>query len=80
MALYLRPERLEDALDALGSQELTVLAGGTDFYPARVGRPLDEDVLDITALAELGDSRLRVLDPGVQVDVGAELRLAPHPR
>ncbi len=53
MALYLRPERLEDALAALGSQGLTVLAGGTDFYPARVGRPLDEDVLDVTALAEL---------------------------
>ena len=53
MALYLRPERLEDALEALGSQGLTVLAGGTDFYPARVGQALDEDVLDITALAEL---------------------------
>ena len=25
----------------------TVLAGGTDFYPARVGRAVDEDVLDI---------------------------------
>jgi hypothetical protein len=53
MALYLRPERLEEALDALGSPGLTVLAGGTDFYPARVGQALDEDVLDITALAEL---------------------------
>ncbi len=59
MALYLRPERLEDALDALDSQGLTVLAGGTDFYPARVGQPLDEDVLDITALAELQDIRDR---------------------
>jgi CO/xanthine dehydrogenase FAD-binding subunit len=53
MALYLRPERLEEALEALGSPGLTVLAGGTDFYPARVGQALDEDVLDITALAEL---------------------------
>jgi len=59
MALYLRPERLEDALDALSSRGLTVLAGGTDFYPARVGRPLDEDVLDITALAELRGIRDR---------------------
>ena len=25
----------------------TVLAGGTDFYPSRVGRTIDEDVLDI---------------------------------
>ena len=32
---------------------VTVLAGGTDFYPARVGRVIDEDVLDITAIAAL---------------------------
>ena len=54
MAWYLRPERLEDALDALGSRALTVLAGGTGFYPARVGQPLDDDVLDITSVAGLG--------------------------
>ena len=67
MALYLRPERLEDALDALGSRGLTVLAGGTDFYPARVGKPLDEDVLDITALAELQGIR----DQGDRWTLGA---------
>ena len=47
---YLRPTALDDALAALSSRRLTVLAGGTDFYPARVGAPLDDDVLDITAL------------------------------
>ena len=30
-----------------------VLAGGTDFYPARVGRAIDEDVLDIGGIAAL---------------------------
>jgi CO/xanthine dehydrogenase FAD-binding subunit len=30
-----------------------VLAGGTDFYPARVGRAIDEDVLDIGGIAVL---------------------------
>ena len=50
---YLRPTALDDALAALGSRPLTVLAGGTDFYPARVGAPLDEDVLDISALPSL---------------------------
>lgn len=54
MAEYLRPTTLDDALSALGAGPLTVLAGGTDHYPARVGRPLDEDVLDITAIAGLG--------------------------
>jgi CO/xanthine dehydrogenase FAD-binding subunit len=30
-----------------------VLAGGTDFYPARVGRAIDDDVLDITGIETL---------------------------
>jgi CO/xanthine dehydrogenase FAD-binding subunit len=46
MGVYLRPRRLEEALSALARPH-TVLAGGTDFYPARVGRAVDEDVLDI---------------------------------
>lgn len=46
MGVYLRPRRLEEALSALARPH-TVLAGGTDFYPARVGRTVDEDVLDI---------------------------------
>lgn len=51
--LYVRATRLEEALGALAGGELAVLAGGTDFYPARVGRPLREDVLDISGLAAL---------------------------
>ena len=50
MGVYLRPRRLEEALSALArpsARPHTVLAGGTDFYPARVGRAIDEDVLDI---------------------------------
>ena len=53
MAAYLRPTSIDAALQALAGRKLTVLAGGTDFYPARVGRPLDDDVLDITAIAGL---------------------------
>ena len=67
MACYLRPERLEDALDALGVRALTVLAGGTDFYPARVGQPLDDDVLDITSVAGLRD----IADEGDRWTIGA---------
>jgi CO/xanthine dehydrogenase FAD-binding subunit len=52
MAEYLRPHRLEEALGAL-QRPLTVLAGGTDFFPARVGRTIDEDVLDLSAIADL---------------------------
>ena len=53
MGSYLRPSVLDDALRARAAGPCAVLAGGTDFYPARVGRTLDEDVLDITALADL---------------------------
>jgi CO/xanthine dehydrogenase FAD-binding subunit len=52
MGAYLRPSRLEDALTALARPHV-VLAGGTDFYPARVGRAIDEDVLDIGGIAVL---------------------------
>jgi CO/xanthine dehydrogenase FAD-binding subunit len=47
---------LDEAL-ALRARGAQIIAGGTDFYPARVGRPLyDRDVscvLDLTALADL---------------------------
>ncbi|HZQ01524.1 MAG TPA: xanthine dehydrogenase family protein subunit M [Reyranella sp.] len=52
MGTYLRPDRLEEALAAL-ARPMTVLAGGTDFYPARVGRAINEDVLDISNIASL---------------------------
>ncbi len=61
-ARYLRPARLDDALAALGSHPWAVLAGGTDFYPARVGKPVDVDVLDITRIADLR---------GIEVTAGA---------
>ena len=53
MPSYLRPVMLEEALDALAAGTPTIVAGGTDFYPARVGRPLDEDVLDVTCIPGL---------------------------
>lgn len=35
------------------TKPFTVLAGGTDFYPARVGQTVTEDVLDIAGIADL---------------------------
>ena len=52
MADYLRPTSLDEALQAL-ARPWTVLAGGTDFYPARVGRAIDENVLDIGGIDAL---------------------------
>lgn len=67
MPTYLRPGTIDDALAALAAQRLAVLAGGTDFYPARVGRPLEDDVLDITALGDLRGIR----DEGEAWRIGA---------
>lgn len=53
MGTYLRPLELKEALAAMAAQPLTVLAGGTDFYPARVGQPIREDVLDVTRIVSL---------------------------
>jgi CO/xanthine dehydrogenase FAD-binding subunit len=52
MGAYLRPRRLEEALAAL-SRLHAVLAGGTDFYPARVGQSVVDDVLDLSGIDSL---------------------------
>src|SRR5215470_3061389 len=57
---YLRPTELKEALAALAAGPRIILAGGTDYYPARVGQPLDDDLLDITALPDLR----RIADEG----------------
>lgn len=53
MADYQRPERLDEAL-RLAGEGWTILAGGTDHFPARVDRQPDERILDITGIPELG--------------------------
>ena len=58
MGAYLQPVDLDDALGALaaggpGGAPWVVVAGATDHYPARVGRPPVEDVLDVTAIGGL---------------------------
>ena len=53
MGSYLRPRTIEEALAELAAGPRILLAGGTDYYPARVGQPLDDDILDITAIPDL---------------------------
>ncbi len=53
MASYHRPRELGEALAVLREGAITVIAGGTDYFPARVERPANEDLLDITAIAAL---------------------------
>lgn len=55
MPAYLRPTRPDEALQHLASGGFTILAGGTDYYAARVGRPLNDAILDITAIRGFRD-------------------------
>jgi len=56
-----RPQSIAEAARLLASGSWAVLAGGTDLYPAHVGRRIDAPLLDITAIAGLrgirGDDR-----------------------
>jgi CO/xanthine dehydrogenase FAD-binding subunit len=50
---YLRPRTLADAVAAASVDGTTVLAGGTDLYPAHVGRPFPARILDVSAVVEM---------------------------
>jgi CO/xanthine dehydrogenase FAD-binding subunit len=67
MPTYIRQTGLEEALAGLARGKLIVLAGGTDYYPARVGKPIDDDILDISAIADLRGIR----DEGSHWRIGA---------
>jgi CO/xanthine dehydrogenase FAD-binding subunit len=51
--LYERPATVEAALSLLAKDRWTVLAGGTDFYPALRDRAVTGPVLDISAIKGL---------------------------
>jgi CO/xanthine dehydrogenase FAD-binding subunit len=64
---YLRPTNLSEALAALTRGRLIVLAGGTDYYPSKVGEPLSDSILDISTIASLRGIR----DDGNHWRIGA---------
>ena len=49
---YARPVQLIDALSLL-SQGYVAIAGGTDYYPARVAQPISDALLDLSAIREM---------------------------
>ena len=68
---YLRPRTIDGALRAIADGH-TVLAGGTDVYPALVGRPAPAGVVDITAIDELrGIDQIRAADSSRWLRIGA---------
>ena len=50
---YALPTTIEEALALRAAGPNVVLAGGTDVYPASVGTPLHENVIDISRVADL---------------------------
>lgn len=70
MGSYLRPQSIQQALAELAAGPRILVAGGTDYYPARVGQPLDDDVLDITAIPGLSG----IADEGGHWRIGALAR------
>ena len=55
--MYFRPSSLQDALNVLADTRATILAGGTDVFPALGDRPLSGPVLDISAIEEIKNVR-----------------------
>ncbi len=51
--MFLRPTTLEEAVHALAESRGAILSGGTDFFPALVGRPMTSPVIDISGVAEI---------------------------
>jgi CO/xanthine dehydrogenase FAD-binding subunit len=52
-AAYFAPLDLDEALAVMGAHPTVVVAGGTDFFPARGRQPIVENILDITRLKPL---------------------------
>jgi len=53
MGEYVRPSELNELFAVLPQKDWKILAGGTDFYPAKVGQSLNDDILDITNIPVL---------------------------
>ena len=51
--MYFRPNSLQEALNVLADTRVTILAGGTDVFPALGERLLSGPVLDLSALEEI---------------------------
>lgn len=78
---YAKPRSLDHALEVLSHGGVTVIAGGTDVYPALVGRDVPRQVLDISAVTELGE--VTTTSDGVRLGAGvtwAEVAAANLPR
>lgn len=68
---YFRPVELAQALTLAGQSPLRLLAGGTDFYPSKGERPVQEDILDVSAIPGMTEIRLQSGPQGEVLRLGA---------
>ena len=50
---YVRARSLSEAVAAMAGQGTHILCGGTDVYPALVGKPMPARLVDVSAVAEM---------------------------
>ena len=62
MTRFERPRSMAEAASLLAAGDWALLAGGTDLYPAHVGRPLTRPLLDLSRVDGLRG--IRVSDAG----------------
>src|SRR5262249_19554030 len=68
--MYFQARTIAEALQILASGESAILSGGTDFYPALVGRPQPPRILDISAIPGLRG----IETAGTGIRIGAATR------
>lgn len=73
---YVTPKTLNDALEALGTGDISVVAGGTDWFPLLGDKPVKGSLLDVTGIAgfrgiEKGDQGWRIGAATTWADISA---------
>ena len=67
-AQYLVPTGIDEALSLMASRPVSVVAGGTDYFPAQQRKPVRKDILDITRIPDLAGIQHR---PDGSIRIGA---------
>ena len=62
------PEELAEALSLLKTRDLAIVAGGTDYFPARGRAPLTQSILDLSRLGDL--QKLETTETHLEIGAG----------
>lgn len=65
---YFAPRSIEEALQILARNTVTVVAGGTDIFPAQTGKLPKNDLLDLTKIKSLAE--IERVEGGLRIGAG----------